>query len=351
MGYGCCGYTRRDLLRAGSLTAAGLLVGAQKLSAQVKKGKRIDVHGHVWTDQYLDLMDKYGKKDTNIQRGKEAGISEAEMSKRFAVMDATGVEMQVLSICPQAPNFEDKSHAVDAAKRANDLYAETVQKWPKRFMAYAALPLPHVDEALKELDRGLSQLKFVGVTMTTFVLDKSLGDPLFAPIYEEINRRKGVLYIHPSGNGVASPFVSAFKLTWEIGAPMEDTVSVLHLISKGVPQRYPNMRIINSHLGGMLPMVYQRLDNQYTWENPLPEKPSITAKRMWYDTVGHGWPPALRAAVDSMGADHIVLGTDFPYESGELFKRAINYVSDAGLKQSDIDKILDQNAAAVLGVA
>ena len=351
MGYGCCGYTRRDLLRAGSLTAAGLLLGAHKLSAQAKKGKRIDVHGHVWTDQYLDLMDKYGKKDTNIQRGKEAGISEAEMNKRFAVMDATGVEMQVLSICPQAPNFEDKSHAVDAAKRANDLYAETVHKWPKRFMAYTALPLPHVDEALKELDRGLSQLKFVGVTMTTFVLDKSLGDPLFAPIYEEINRRKSVLYIHPSGNGVASPFVSPFKLTWEIGAPIEDTVSILHLISKGVPQRYPNMRIINSHLGGLLPMVYQRLDNQYTWENPLPEKPSITAKRMWYDTVGHGWPPALRAAVDSMGADRIVLGTDFPYESGELFKRAINYVSDAGLKQSDIDKILDQNAAAVLGVA
>jgi predicted TIM-barrel fold metal-dependent hydrolase len=351
MGYGCCVYTRRDLLRAGSWAAAGLLLGAHKLSAQAKKGKRIDVHGHVWTDQYLDLMDKYGKKDTNIQRGKEAGISDAEMDKRFAVMDATGVEMQVLSICPQAPNFEDKSHAVDAAKRANDLYAETVHKWPKRFMAYTALPLPHVDEALKELDRGLSQLKFIGVTMTTFVLDKSLGDPLFAPIYEEINRRKGVLYIHPSGNGVASPFVSPFKLTWEIGAPLEDTVSVLHLISKGVPQRYSNMRIINSHLGGMLPMVYQRLDNQYTWENPLPEKPSITAKRMWYDTVGHGWPPALRAAVDSMGADRIVLGTDFPYESGELFKRAINYISDAGLKQSDIDKILDHNAAAVLGVA
>jgi 6-methylsalicylate decarboxylase len=351
MGYGCCCYTRRDLLRAGSLTAAGLLLGAHNLGAQAKKGKRIDVHGHVWTDQYLDLMDKYGKKDTNIQRGKEAGTSEAEMNKRFAVMDATGVEVQVLSICPQAPNFEDKSHAVDAAKWANDLYAETVHKWPKRFMAYTALPLPHVDEALKELDRGLSQLKFVGVTMTTFVLDKSLGDPLFGPIYEEINRRNGVLHIHPSGNGVASPFVSPFKLTWEIGAPLEDTVSVLHLISKGVPQRYPNMRIINSHLGGMLPMVYQRLDNQYTWENPLPEKPSITAKRMWYDTVGHGWPPALRAAVDSMGADRIVLGTDFPYESGELFKRAINYVSDAGLKQSDIDKILDQNAAAVLGVA
>jgi aminocarboxymuconate-semialdehyde decarboxylase len=72
---------------------------------------------------------------------------------------------------------------------------------------------------------------------------------------------------------------------------------------------------------------------------------------MWYDTVGHGWPPALRAAVDSMGADRLVLGTDFPNESGELFERAINYVSDAGLKQSDIDKILDQNAAAVLGVA
>jgi 6-methylsalicylate decarboxylase len=101
----------------------------------------------------------------------------------------------------------------------------------------------------------------------------------------------------------------------------------------------------------MIPMVLQRLDNISKWEHALPEKPSVTAKRMWYCSVGHGHPPALRAAVDSLGADRIVLGTDFPYEGGELFNRAIEYIRESNLKPEDAEKILDHNAAHVLGMA
>jgi predicted TIM-barrel fold metal-dependent hydrolase len=343
------GFTRRDLIRAGSVAAAGLLLGS-KLEPRPAKPLRIDVHAHVWTDDYLNLMDRYGKKDTATQRAKGAGLGEEEMKARFALMDSTGIDMQVLDICPQAPHFEDKAHAVDAARRANDLLAGTVHRWPKKFTAFAALPLPHVDEALKELSRAFEQLHMVGAAITTSILGRSVADPAFAPIYQELNRRNSILYVHPAGVGAESPLISPYHLTWEIGAPIEDTVSVLHLISRGIPQRFPKMKIINSHLGGLLPMVLQRLDNQYSWENPLPEKPSITAKRMWYDSVGHGWPPALRAAVDSLGADRIVLGTDFPYEPGELFKRAVGYIGRAGLKQEDVERILDKNAAAVLGM-
>ena len=125
----------------------------------------------------------------------------------------------------------------------------------------------------------------------------------------------------------------------------------MHLIDAGLPQRYPKLKIVNSHLGGMIRMVLQRLDNISSWEHPLPEKPSITAKRMRYDSVGHGYPPALRAAVDSLGADRIVLGSDYPYEGGELFNRAIVYIREAGLKPEVVEKILDRNAAAVLGLA
>ena len=82
-----------------------------------------------------------------------------------------------------------------------------------------------------------------------------------------------------------------------------------------------------------------------------PEKPSITAKRMWFDTVAHAHPPAIRAAVDTLGADRIILGTDFPYESGALYTHAITYLSEAGLKKNDLTNILDYNAAAVLGLS
>ena len=345
-----CGFTRREVLRAGSLAAAaGLLAGARLVAAPAK-GMRVDIHAHLWTDDYLDLCQSYGNTDTGTQRNKGAGMGQAEIEKRFELMEANGVEMQILDICPQAPHFENKEHAVNAARKANDLYAEAVSRWPKKFKAFAAVPLPHVDEALKELERALDQLKFVGATIETFIGARSVADPAFAPFYEELNRRATVLYIHPSGNGIDSPFVIPYNLRWIVGAPIEDTVSIMHLIEAGIPQKYPKLKIVNSHLGGMIPMVYQRLDNISTWEHPLPEKPSITAKRMWYDSVGHGHPPALKAAVDSVGADRIVLGSDYPYEGGALYDRAIAYIRDSGLKPEEADKILDRNAALVLGL-
>ena len=341
---------RRDLLKS---SAAGLALATGPLAAQnpARKGNRIDIHAHVWTDEYLNMVEQFGVKDTSVQRNKGAGPNEAEMEKRFAQMDAAKVTKQILSICPQAPHFEDKANAGAAARAANDLYAEVVRRWPNRFAAFAALPLPHVDEALKELDRALTQLKFVGATITTFVSGRSPADPSFLPIYEELNRRETILFIHPAGCSIYSPMISEHHMTWMIGAPIEDTVSILHLIEAGIPLKFPKLKIVNCHLGGALPMVYQRLDNQYVWENPkFPEKPSVAAKRMWYDSVGHGHIPALRAAVETLGADRIVLGSDFPYEAGELYKRAIGYVDLAGLKREDATKILDFNAASLLGM-
>jgi 6-methylsalicylate decarboxylase len=347
--------TRRDVLRFGSLATAGAATGllfGGNAGAQQKLGSTIDVHGHVWTDDYLDLMDKYGKKDTWVQRKKGAGLGEAEMQKRLEMMDSVGIGIQALSICPQAPHFENKEHAVTAAKKANDIYLETLQKWPKRFLAYAALPLPHVDESLKEIDRMLGQKGFVGATVATFIVKKSIADPAFMPVYEELNRRKSALFIHPGGDGAYTPMINDYHLTWMIGAPIEDTIAVLHLITKGIPQKFPDMQIINTHLGGAVPLLMQRLDNIYTWEDPtLTEKPSITARRMWYDTVGHGYDPALKAAVDSIGVDRLVFGTDFPYEPGPLFKRAADYIHEVGLKQEQVDQILHGNPAKLLKVS
>jgi aminocarboxymuconate-semialdehyde decarboxylase len=332
--------TRREILHWGSLAAAAALI-APRVKGEVKSSGAIDVHGHLWTDGFLDLMEKYGKKDVAVQRGKGAGNGQAEMEKRFAMMDAAGIAMQALSICPQAPQFEDKQHAVTAARVANDLYLEAVEKWPKRFVAYAALPLPHVDESLKELERTLGQRGFVGATIPTSILDKSIADPSFLPVYEELNRRGSVLFVHPGGYGAYSPLIQDFHLTWMIGAPIEDTIAVAHLILRGIPQKYPKLKIINTHIGGALPMLMQRLDNIYKWENPaLGEAPSTTARRMWYDTVGHGYDPALEAGIRSLGADRLVFGTDFPYEPGALFKRSIDYISEVGLKKEDVDQIL-----------
>jgi 6-methylsalicylate decarboxylase len=311
---------------------------------------RIDVHAHYWADDYLDLLVDLGQAGAGAARGLGAGGG-AELEARLRLMDRAGVQMQVLSACPQMPYDEDVTKAAGAARFVNDQYAELIRRHPDRFGAFAALPMPHVEESIGELRRTLDQLHMAGIAMNTTVLGRALVEPDYEPIFAELNRRGAVLYLHPAGNAACSPLIGNYHLTWMVGAPVEDTISVMHLITHGIPARYPDIKIINSHLGGALPMILQRADDQYRWEAPdTPEAPSVVARRMWYDTVGHGHVPALRCAIDSFGADRLLLGTDFPYENGDIFVRAVDYISDPQVDASAARAILDQNASALLGI-
>jgi predicted TIM-barrel fold metal-dependent hydrolase len=310
---------------------------------------RIDVHAHYWTDDYLDLVTDLGHPEAGTARGLGAGGG-AELAARLRLMDRAGVEMQVLSACPQLPYGEDGKKAATAARFVNNQYTGLVQLHPDRFRAFAALPMPHLDESIGEMGRALGDLGVAGIAMNTTVLGRALVDPDYEPIFAELNNRNAVLYLHPAGNSACSPLIGNYHLTWMVGAPVEDTISVMHLITHGIPTRYPNIKIINSHLGGALPMLLQRADDQYRWEAPdTPELPSLAARRMWYDTVGHGHVPALRCAIDSFGADRLLLGTDFPYENGDIFVRAVDYISDPQIQTDAARAILDQNASALLG--
>lgn len=312
---------------------------------------RIDVHAHYWTEDYLDLLIDLGKTDTDTQRGLGAGGGE-ELDDRLRLMDRAGVDLQVLSAAPQLPYGADRDKAVAAAQFVNDQYAAVAAAHPDRFRAFAALPLPHIEDSITELRRALDELDMVGVVLNTTTLDRPLTEPDFAPILAELDRRAAVLYLHPAGNSACSPLIADHHMTWMVGAPIEDTISVMQLITGGIPVRYPNIKIINSHLGGALPMLLQRADNQYQWEAPeTPELPSVTARRMWYDTVGHGHVPALRAAIDSFGADRLLLGTDFPYEAGDIFVRAIDYINDPAIEPGDAKAILEGNATALFDLA
>ena len=311
---------------------------------------RIDVHAHYWTDDYLDLLVDLGKTDTATQRGLGAGGGE-ELDARLRLMDRTRVDMQILSASPQLPHGEDRDKAVAAARFVNDQYAAVVARHPDRFRAFAATPMPHIDASITELGRALDELDMLGVTMNTTVLGQALVDPQYEPIFAELDRRAAVLYLHPAGNSACTPLISQYHLTWMVGAPVEDTISTMHLITHGVLSRYPRIKIINSHLGGALPMLLQRADNQYQWEAPgTPERPSTTARRMWYDTVGHGHVPALRCAIDSLGADRLLLGTDFPYEAGDVFVRAIEYITDPHIADDAANAILEGNATTLFGI-
>ena len=133
---------------------------------------RIDVHAHYWTEDYLDLLVDLGKTDAGVVRGIGAGGG-AELQARLRLMERAGIEMQVLSACPQLPYGEDEKKATRAARFVNDQYAELVQRHRDRFRAFAALLLPHLDESIGEMRRALDQLRMAGVAMNTTVLARA----------------------------------------------------------------------------------------------------------------------------------------------------------------------------------
>ena len=196
-------------------------------------------------------------------------MDQAEMDKRFALMEANGVEMQILDICPQAPHFENKEHAVNAARKANDLYAEAVSRWPKKFKAFAAVPLPHVDEALKELERALDQLKFVGATIETFVAGRSSPIPRSPRfIRSSTGAARCCTFIRLETASIPRSMIP-FNLRWAIGAPMEDTGVGDPPDRSGMPAEISESENRQIPIwAGSIPMVFQRLDNISKSERP-----------------------------------------------------------------------------------
>jgi 6-methylsalicylate decarboxylase len=311
---------------------------------------RIDVHAHYWTDGYLDMLVDLGRSDTATQRGIGAGGG-TELDARLRLMDRAGIDIQVLSAAPQLPYGDDADRTATAARYVNDEYAALVSSHPDRFRAFAATPMPHIDAAFAEISRAIDELGMVGVTMNTSILDRAITDPQFEPVFAELDRRGAILYLHPVGNGASSPLVSDHHITWMVGAPFEDTIAAMQLITAGYLQRFPNVRIICSHLGGALPMIPLRADDHVAWEAPdTPEKPSLAVRRMWYDTVSHCHAPALRCAIESFGFERILLGTDFPYEDGDTFVRAVAYIDDAASSPAQALAIRETNAMALLGI-
>jgi predicted TIM-barrel fold metal-dependent hydrolase len=185
---------------------------------------RIDVHAHYWTEDYIDLLVDLGKADAGAVRGIGAGGG-GELEARLRLMDRAGVQMQVLSACPQVPYGEDAEKAAGAARFVNDQYAELVQRQPDRFRGFAALPMPHLDESIGEMRRALDELRMAGVAMNTTVLGRALVEPDYEPVFAELNGRGAVLYLHPAGNSACSPLIGNYHLTWMVGAPVEDTRS------------------------------------------------------------------------------------------------------------------------------
>ncbi|MGE0057989.1 MAG: amidohydrolase family protein [Dehalococcoidia bacterium] len=312
-----------------------------------------DIHAHYHPDRFVTALEKARGRGPGAMAPHPDTDSEAHIQERLAMMEHAGVGLQVLSpAASRAPYGNDEATAVEAARVINDMSAELVARYPDKFKSFVSLPLPHIEASMDELKRGMDELGFAGVNLHISVNDRSVAEDEFLPIYEEMNRRNGIIFYHPCASGICSPMITDYGFNAAVGTSLEDTVIALHLIAKKIPSQFPNIKYVIPHLGGPVAMLLERLDNQYSMQaNNLPEPPSVTARRFYYDTVGHGSKAALHCAYLAFGSEQILPGSDFPVLlSYETYRDTFSWIKDAGLPEADVNQILEVTAPKLLGM-
>ncbi|MGB7855956.1 MAG: amidohydrolase family protein, partial [Pseudolabrys sp.] len=267
-------------------------------------------------------------------------------------MDAMGVDVQVLSVTPQTYLYnQDASLGAMTAAIQNDQIAKLVKQNPQRFIGIATLPMQAPEKAADELKRAMTTLNLRGTMFASNIIGKNLDDPSFEPVWATAEELGAFVFIHPN-NVAGADRMKSYYLNNLIGNPLDTTIGAACLYFGGVLGRYPKLTVVLAHGGGFTP--YQAARWEHGWHvRPEPKKnivkqPVDIAKRFYYDTILHS-APVLEFMVEHVGADRVMLGSDYPYDMGMM--DCVKHVR--GLKISDADKatILSTCAQALLGKA
>lgn len=321
-----------------------------------RTAQTIDTHAHLYPERYLDRLEALGAPaaSTAVARGIGADDSPADIARRLEMMDTAGVAVQVLSATPQLPQWGSAAEAAEAAGMINSILADVVAAHPDRFLALAALPLPHVEQSLEVLRVALDEMGMAGVALNTFVhADRSLTDEEFVPLFTELNRRGALVYIHPAGGAAGCSAIADHGLTWVNGAPMEDAIATLQLLRADYPNRFDAIRFHVAHLGGDLPFLAQRIHDNYEDWGSFDQPPLQTLRRMWFDAANF-FTPSLALALQVYAPDRVMAGSDFPYFQDEKYTRAVSYIRDLvqhGVPMHTVDGVLGENARHLYGAA
>lgn len=324
----------------------------------------IDVHNHFYPAVYLDALragdsvvtltiDGEGNPCVHYPGDYNVAVpGHRDIDYRQHVLEQEGVDTQILTFTTPGTHVEPPDRAVRLARSVNDAFATIVRERRPRFAALATLPLSDPAASVSELTRAMTTLDMPGAMVFSNVNGIPLADARFHPLYAEANRLGAVLHIHPT-NPVNVQAMTDYWLMPLVGFLADTTLAAANLVFAGIPERYPNIRWVLSHLGGAIPYLAERLDRG--WEafpacrDAIPRAPSEYLRAFYYDTVNFD-PAAVRLAVDFAGAGHVLAASDYPHQIGSIAKMK---ASLAALRVTDVERtqILGENARRVYGLA
>jgi aminocarboxymuconate-semialdehyde decarboxylase len=323
---------------------------------------KIDVHTHYYPEVFFKLLrdipsefsfatDPTGRTIITHNGARFFGVT-APMSdpqKRLEDMDRVGIDVEVISVSTPNIFFADDTHQPEVARILNDAYAELITSHPTRFKGFASIPMDSPDAAIAELHRAIHELKLNGVILLSNIKGRALTAPAYRPFFEEANRLNLCIFLHPMLPSNPEPFTE-YVLGPLVGFPFDTTLAVARMCFDGMLRELPNIRWIIGHLGGAIPYLMERLDSGYRdfaeCRVNIDQPPSTYLKKLYYDTVTFS-PHNLRLARDLVGADHMVMGSDYPHLLGSI-ERSVSSIEDFAISEQEKQKIFSGNVLGIL---
>ncbi|MFZ4059427.1 MAG: amidohydrolase family protein [Ferruginibacter sp.] len=297
---------------------------------------KIDIHTHIMPAQMPNWVQRFGygefihlehrnckacmMKGDKMFREVDANCFDAGV--RISEMDETAVGIQVLSTIPVLFNYWAKAKdTAETSRFFNDHIADTVAKFPQRFIGIGTVPMQDVDLAIAEMERCINELKFPGLQIGSNVNQLNLGHPVFDPFYKRAEELGCALFIHP-WEMMGEQLMQQYWLPWLVGMPAETSRAICSMIFGGVMEKFPKLRIAFAHGGGSFPLTLGRIEHGFNVRPDLvavdnPIQPTNYIGKFWIDSLVHD-QRALQYIIDVMGADKICMGSDYPFPLGEL---------------------------------
>ncbi len=287
------------------------------------------------------------------------------LDRRFRIMDRFEGVAQVLTLAsPAIETIFEPKESVEFARMANEEMADLVTKYPERFpAAVASLPMNDLDAALEELDRALGSLGLKGIQLDTSIDGKPLDSPEFMAIYEKMACYDLPIWVHPKrerpGPDYSTEKESKYLISSLFGREYETSAFMTRLVFSGVFEKYPGLKIITHHFGGMVSFLEKRIDGLYDLQEQLVgqkfteklTKRPIEYYRLFYCDTAYGSPPGLMCVSSFFGIDHLLFATDMPYDNelGERkIRETIRSIEQMDIAEPDKRKIFEKNIKQLL---
>ena len=338
-GAASAGTARREFLKWLTLAGAATVLPASRLLGQIARATayRIDVHHHMFPPFYMKAME---------QELRESGFAPRAWTPATSIemMDKHGVATSMLSPVQRlvADSMSDRSPRARSLARQNNEYgAQLVKDYPGRFGLLAALPLPDQDGSLKEIEYSFEVLKADGIALWTDYIDKWPGDPAFAPVFDELNRRKAVVFFHPARPACCRNLPGQSGI---IEYDIDTARAIDSLLLNGTFARCPDIRFIFSHSGGAFTVLAARIVDDFPKRlaDRVPHGVEYELKRLYFDVAHASKAPALDALRDLVPVSQILFGSDVPLRDYELTTDGLDLY--AGFSVSDWKAINRGNA-------